>query len=98
MVQGKTEKGYYVPLSDLSAPEISIILEYVFPLIWKTVNKQICSSKKVSQMKAILLLQTVSISKILDVETDNVATAGSSEMRRGDKEKFLRGKKTLQSY
>ena len=26
-------------------------------------------------MKAILLLQTVSISKILDVETDNVATA-----------------------
>ena len=44
-------------------------------------------------MKAILLLQTVSISKILDVETDNVATAGSSEMRRGGKEKFLRGKK-----
>ena len=43
-------------------------------------------------MKAILLLQTVSISKILDVETDNVATAGSSEMRRGGKEKFLRGK------
>ena len=37
-------------------------------------------------MKAILLLQTVSISKILDVETDNVATAGSSEMRRGGKE------------
>ena len=33
MVQGKTEKGYYVPLSDLAAPEISIILEYVFPLI-----------------------------------------------------------------
>ena len=33
MVQGKTEKGYYVPLSDLSVPEISIILEYVFPLI-----------------------------------------------------------------
>ena len=138
MVQGKTEKGYYVPLSDLAAPEISIILEYVFPLIclfflmqdgwlmecltwpfsfhaeknsrntlrhsgasldWltlrKTVKKQICSSKKVSQMKAILLLQTVSISKILDVETDNVATAGSSEMRRGGKEKFLRGKKTL---
>ena len=61
----------------------------------KTVNKQICSSKKVSQMKAILLLQTVSISKILDVETDNVATAGSSEMRRGGKEKFLLGKKTL---
>ena len=52
----------------------------------KMVNKQICSSKKVSQMKAILLLQTVSISKILDVETDNVATAGSSEMRRGGKE------------
>ena len=44
-------------------------------------------------MKAILLLQTVSISKILDVETDNVATAGSSEMRRGGKEKFLGGKK-----
>ena len=37
-------------------------------------------------MKAILLLQTVSISKILDVETDNVATACSSEMRRGGKE------------
>ena len=44
-------------------------------------------------MKAILLSQTVSISKILDVETDNVATAGSSEMRRGGEEKFLRGKK-----
>ena len=44
-------------------------------------------------MKAILLLQTVSISKILDVETENVVTAGSSEMRRGGKEKFLRGKK-----
>jgi len=29
MVQGKTEKGYYVPLSDLAAPEISIILEYL---------------------------------------------------------------------
>ena len=37
-------------------------------------------------MIAILLLQTVSISKILDVETDNVATACSSEMRRGGKE------------
>ena len=36
-------------------------------------------------MKAILLSQTVSISKILDVETDNVATAGSREMRRGGK-------------
>ena len=55
----------------------------------KTVSKQICSLKKVSQMKAILLLQNVSISKILDVETDNVATAGSSEMRRGGKGLFI---------
>ena len=55
----------------------------------KKVNKQICSSKKVSQMKAILLLQTVSISKILDVETDNVATAGSSKGEEVKKNSYV---------
>jgi len=72
MVQGKTEKGYYVPLRDLAAPEISIILEYL-PC---RKNQQ----KYVAALRSQLGLVNT---KEEDVETENVVTAGSSEMRRG---------------
>jgi len=97
MVQGKTEKGYYVPLRDLAAPEISIILEYVFPLIclfflmqdgWLmeclTWPFQLPCRKNQQKYVAALRSQLGLVNtKEEDVETENVVTAGSSEMRRG---------------